>query len=369
MLSHFLHRLSIHQSLIIIISSLILLSACNDAETVKQKKHNPMVKIVSVGALSQGTIRQFPAQVEPNKDTHLAFRVSGELTKIAVKAGNRVSKGQLLAKLDDRDFKIQLDDRKARYTLAETQFSRTKQLLNKKLASQAQYDEAQANLLVAKANLNSAKTALDYTSLYAPYDGVIAKVYADNLQNIQAQQVILNMQNVDSVDVYIQLPERLATVINKDTKYSPTVIFDSIPQEKFIVNIKEWDTQADPATGSFKVSFTLKLTEKYNILPGMSGSLFVDLSKVTNQDYSQIVIPTSAVFAAEDQNSDENKRFVWVVDNNMAVKHRAVQVGHLTDNGIIVTSGLNGDENIVSAGVHYLSEGDVVRAWSRERGL
>lgn len=354
---------------IVITGFIIALSACNDDKTVQQKTYSPMVKIVSVGALSQGTIRQFPAQVEPNQDSHLAFRVSGELTTIAVKAGNRVSKGQLLAKLDDRDFKIQLNDRKARFTLAETQFSRTKQLLNKKLASQAQYDEAQANLLVAKANLNSAITALEYTSLYAPYDGVIAKVYADNLQNIQAQQVILNMQNVDSVDVYIQLPERLATVINKDTKYSPTVMFDSIPQEKFIVTIKEWDTQADPATGSFKVSFTLKLTEKYNILPGMSGTLFVDLAKVTNQDYSQIVVPVSAVFAADDKHSEENKRFVWVVDEKMTVTHRAIEVGHLTDNGIIVISGLTGNENIVSAGVHYLSEGDVVRAWSRERGL
>jgi len=346
-----------------------MLSACDNDEVTQQKKYKPMVKITSVSALSQDTIRQFPAQVEPNKDSHLAFRVSGELINIAVKAGNRVSKGQLLAKLDDRDFKIQLDDRKARYTLAKTQFYRTKQLLNKKLASQAQFDEVQANLLVAEANLNSAETALNYTSLYAPYDGVIAKVYTENLQSVQAQQVVLNMQNIDSVDVYIQLPEQLATVINEDTKYFPTVVFDSIPHEKFKVKIKEWDTQADPATGSFKVSFTLKLTEKYNILPGMSGSLFVDLSKVTNQDYSQIVIPVSAVFSADDKHSNEDTRFVWVVDDKMTVTHRAVKVGRLTDNGIIVTDGLKKDENIVSAGVHYLSEGDIVRAWSRERGL
>lgn len=369
MLSRFSYLLSLSKSIVLITLSVSFLSACDNNTVTEKEAFSPMVKIVPVGALSQGTIRQFPAQVEPNKDSHLAFRVSGELTTIAVKAGNRVSKGQLLAKLDDRDFKIQLDDSKARYTLAETQFSRTKQLLTKKLASQAQFDEAQANLLVAKANLNSAKTALNYTSLYAPYDGVIAKIYAENLQNIQAQQVILNMQNVDSVDVYIQLPERLATVINKDTKYSPTVIFDSIPQEKFMVKIKEWDTQADAATGSFKVSFTLKLTEKYNILPGMSGSLFVDLSKVTNQDYSQIVVPVSAVFSADDKHSNEDKRFVWVVDEKMTVTHRAVTVGNLTDNGIIVIDGLTGNENIVSAGVHYLSDGDVVRAWSRERGL
>ncbi len=369
MLNQCLVMLSRSKTYVMIICSLFFITACNNDNEPAKKTFNPMVKIVSVGALSQGTIRQFPAEVEPNKDSHLAFRVSGELKEFVVKAGNRVVKGQLLAQLDDRDYVIQLNDKKARYALAETQFLRTKELVKRQLASQAQFDEMQASLLVAKANLNSAKTALEYTSLYAPYDGVIAKVYADNLQNVQAQQVILNMQNIDSVDVSIQLPEQLVTVLNKDISYTPTVVFDAIPQEKFTVTVKEWDAQADAATRTFKVSFTLKLNQEYNILPGMSGTLFVDLTKVTDENYSQIVVPVAAVFTADDKHSAEDERFVWIVDNDMKVHYQAVKVGILTDNGIVVTSGLTGNENIVGAGAHYLSEGDVVRAWKRERGL
>jgi len=355
--------------LFVFMGSIVGVTGCNsELETVKET-YAPMVKIVNVNALSRGSIRQFPAQVEPNKDSHLAFRVSGELTEFAVKAGNRVKRGQLLAKLDDRDFNIQLNDRKARHSLAKSQFERSKQLLDKKLASQSQFDESQANMLVAQANLNSAKTALEYTSLFAPYDGVIAKVYAENLQNVQAQQVILNMQNVDSVDVSIQLPERLVAIIDKKTVYSPTVVFDSLPNKKFKVTVKEWDAQADAATRTFKVVFTLQLTEKDNILPGMSGTLFADLAIVTKQDYSQVVVPVAAVFAADDKQSKQQERFVWVVDEDMKVSHRAVEVGSLSGQGIIIKSGLTGDEKIVGAGAHYLSEGDVVRAWSRERGL
>lgn len=360
---------SLMRIMVMSISTMFLLAGCNSDKEPVLKTYAPMVKIVDVGALSQGSIRQFPAQVEPNKDSHLAFRVSGELSEFVVKAGNQVTKGQLLAKLDDRDFIIQLNDRKARYALAKSQFERSKQLLDKKLASQAQFDESQANLLVAKANLNSAKTALEYTSLYAPYDGVIAKVYAENLQNVQAQQVILNMQNVDSVDVSIQLPERLVAIVDKKTTYSPSVIFDSLPNKKFQVVIKEWDAQADSATRTFKVVFTLKLTEQDHILPGMSGTLFADLAQVTHQDYNQVVVPVSAVFAADDKQSSEQKRFVWVVNANMTVTHRAVTVGNLSGEGIIVTNGLQGNEKIVGAGAHYLSQGDEVRAWSRERGL
>lgn len=369
MLNRITILLSRSKLMAMITCSLFIVIGCNDKQATPNKTFNPMVKIVSVGALSQATIRQFPAEVEPNKDSHLAFRVSGELKRFLVKAGNRVTKGQLLAQLDDRDFKIQFNDKKARYTLAETQFLRTKELLKRKLASQAQFDEMQANLLVAKANLDSAKTALEYTSLYAPYDGIVAKVNVDNLENVQAQQVILNMQNVDSVDVSIQLPEQLVTVLNKNITYTPTVVFDAIPQEKFKVTVKEWDAQADPVTRTFKVSFTLRLNQEYNILPGMSGTLLVDLAKVTNENYSQIVVPVAAVFTADDKHSTEQGRFVWVVDNDMKVSYRLVEVGHLTDSGIVVISGLSGNENIVAAGAHYLSEGDVVRAWTRERGL
>lgn len=361
--------LSIRKSFAVALISTLLLSACGKEKAPQTVSFPPMVKIVDVGGLSQGTIRQFPAQVEPNKDSHLAFRVSGELAEFAVKAGNRVAKGQLLAKLDDRDFKIQLNDRKARHALAKSQYERAKQLLDRKLASQAQFDEAKANLLVAQANLNGAKTALEYTSLYAPYDGVIAKVFTENLQNVQAQQVILNMQNVDSVDVSIQLPERLVAVVNKDSGYSPTVVFDSLPNKEFKVTVKEWDAQADTATRTFKVVFTLKLTEQDNILPGMSGTLYADLAQVTKRDYNKIVIPVSAVFAADDKQSKDKVRYVWVVSDDMKVSRRAVEVGTLTGDGIVIKSGLAGDEKIVAAGTHYLSEGDEVRAWSRERGL
>lgn len=353
----------------VLVSTSLLLSGCQEPQQQVVETFPPMVKIVDVGALTQGSTRQFPAQVEPNKDSHLAFRVSGELTKFAVKAGNRVSKGQLLAKLDDRDFNIQLNDKKARHALARSQFERAKQLLERKLASQAQFDEANANLLVAQANLNSAKTALEYTSLYAPYDGIVAKVYAENLQNVQAQQVILDMQNADSVDVSIQLPERLVAVVNKESGYLPTVIFDSLPNKEFKVTVKEWDAQADQATRTFKVVFTLKLDGQDNILPGMSGTLYADLSQVTNENYDNLVVPVAAVFAADDKQSKEQKRFVWVVDESMKVHSRAVEVGALSGEGIIIKNGLTGSEKIVAAGVHYLSQGDEVRAWSRERGL
>ncbi|NRA61451.1 MAG: efflux RND transporter periplasmic adaptor subunit [Psychrobium sp.] len=352
---------------------LVLLTAgmvgCNEQETAAVETFTPMVKIIDVSTLSESSVRKFPAQVEATTDSHLAFRVNGEIQNFAVKAGNRVTKGQILAQLDPRDFIISVNDRTARHALALSQFNRAKELLAKKIASQAKFDEAQANLLVAKSNLTSAKTSLEYATLRAPYDGVIAKVHVEKHQNIRAQQVILNMQNSDSIDVSIYLPERLTALINKDSGYQPDVEFDSFPGERFKLAVKEWDTQADPVTRTFKVVFTLALPEGKNILPGMSGSVYADLAKATTGNFNHIVLPVSAVFSAENLKADAKEQFVWVVNHDMQVSRQAVTVGELTRDGLIIKSGLNGDELIVGAGVHYLKEGTIVRAWTRERGL
>lgn len=351
---------------------LSLLSGCGTEQAQEAVALTPTVKIINVGGRINTAYRQFPAEVEANKDSHLAFRVSGELIEFAVKAGNHVKKGQLLARLDPTDFEIQLSDRQARHALAQAQFDRAQQLLTKNLTSQAEFDQAKANLLVAQSNLNSAQTALDYTTLWAPYDGTIAKVYAENLQNVGAQQVILDMQNRDSIDISIQVPEKLIANIDKDTDYQPVVVFDFYPQQQYLLTVKEWDTQADLLTRTYKIVFTMKQPQDTNILPGMTGTVLVDTNKVTNsaRERSQhYILPVAAVFAPEDMPVTSDQRYVWQVLPDMRVKRLAVEVGEISSQGIMVVNGLSGDEQIVAAGVHFIREGMVVRAWVRERGL
>ena len=352
---------------------LSLLSACSKKqEELGSVVKTPTVKVIDVAGNSTGALRQFPAEVEANQDSHLAFRVGGELSIFAVKAGNRVKKGQLLAKLDPTDFEIKLNDRQARYTLAKAQFKRAEQLLVKKLVSQAQFDEAKANLLVAESTLRSAKIALEYTTLRAPYDGLIAKVYAENLQNIRAQQVILDMQNVDTLDVSIQVPERIIATLNRDNKYQPMVAFDFDPDTQYRLTIKEWDAQADLLTRTYKIVFSMPIPANTNILPGMTGIVYADMNQVLQQSYVKnkvIIVPVVAVFSDQGEALSDNKRYVWQVIDDMSIKKVAVEVGEINGQGIVVLSGLTGGEKIVGAGVHYLQEGMTVRAWQRERGL
>ncbi len=349
-----------------------ILTGCTKELVPENVVAMPTVKIINVGAQTQTSIRQFPAEVEANKDTHLAFRVSGELTKFSVKAGNHVKKGQLLAQLDPTDFKIQLNDRQARFALAKAQYERAQQLLEKQLTSQAEFDQAKANMLVSQSTLESSKVALNYTTLYAPYDGIIAKVFAENLQNVQAQQVVLDMQSLDTIDITIQVPEALIATINKDANYEPVVVFDFSPDVQHSIIIKEWDAQADLLTRTYKIVFSMPMPQNTNILPGMTGTVIVDLNKGLTDKASTkqtFRLPMAAVFSAEDLPLTDNNRYVWQVLDDMLVKRLEVVVGEINSQGIEILSGLNGDEKIVGAGVHFIQPGMTVRAWVRERGL
>jgi len=357
--------------LLIVSISALLLTACNEKKpTTAHKEVIRPAKIFQVNEPNGESFRNFPAEVEANTTSKLAFRVNGQVTDFKVKAGNEVKKGELLAALDPTDFKLRLDDRKARYQLALSQFDRAKLLLEKKLAPQSKYDEAKANLSVALSSLDTAKTELEYTHLTAPFNGSIANVMVKKHETIQAKQPILTLISRDMIDISIQIPENIISRVQKDTHYKPTVIFDSHPDQEFLVNVKEWDTQANPSTLTYKVVFSLPAPKTFTVLPGMSANLRIDLSKIIKEQNKNFLVPVSAVFSPENSSLKTNISYVWLVDpSTFKVSKRQVTIGQITKQGIEVLSGIKAGDKIVSAGVHYLTEGMQIKAWNREKGL
>ena len=153
-----------------ILAVLFALVGCseNSDQTTTPEIIRP-AKIFQVTDPTLSAVRSFPAEVEANADSKLAFRVSGQINELLVRPGSEVEQGQILARLDPKDFKLNLDDRQARYELARSQFERAKSILARKLISQAKYDEASAELKVARTSFNVAKTDLEYTYLRAPF--------------------------------------------------------------------------------------------------------------------------------------------------------------------------------------------------------
>jgi RND family efflux transporter MFP subunit len=352
-------------------SIFILLFACDDKSlqsTTKNIIHS--AKVFTVKNSSTQNYRNFPAEVEANTRSQLAFRVNGQIIHFPVHAGNKVKKGDLLAQLEPNDFQLRIDDKQARYQLAQSKFKRTQRLFKKGLVSRSKYDEAKSHLSVALSSLNIAKMELKYTHLTAPFNGHIAHIMVKNHESVQINQAILTLTSHNKIDISIQLPEKIISRIKKETNYQPTVTFDSHPNQHFLVSTKEWDTEPNPKTLTYKVVFSLTPPKAFNVLPGMSANIRIDLSKVMKNNEHYFLLPISAIFLPEHYSSKSHSHYIWRINQKT---HRVIQqkvtLGAMTEDGIKIISGIKAGDKIIEAGVHFLSEGMKIKEWNREKGL
>lgn len=356
--------------LLLIPISLTLMACAQEVPEEVREAIRP-VKIFQVQSSDASMMRKFPAQVHSAERAELAFRVAGELQRLPVTAGQEVRVGDLLAVLDPRDYQILVDDRKARYLLAKSQFQRTNDLFKRQQVSKAQFDQATAELDISNAALAAARSDLSYTQLKAPFSGQVSQRYVDNHQPVSAGQKVMMLQVRNQLEVKMQIPESLMANLATDSeqKYQPEVEFEAIPGQRFLASYKEHNAQADAATGSFTVTLMLARPPALNLLPGMSASVHVDLNKVLSNKVSSVIIPSQAAFQTNTQAEGSSNAQVWVVKPDMMLVARTIKVGRLTQSGIEVIEGLQAGEKIVAAGVHQAHEGMQVRPWVQERGL
>jgi multidrug efflux pump subunit AcrA (membrane-fusion protein) len=176
------------------------------------------------------------------------------------------------------------------------------------------------------------------------------------------------------VDVIVDVPEsivaRIERTVSKRKPKPVRVRFDSVGDREFEAFYKEHETQADPATLTYKVTFSMPVPEGVNVLPGMSATVLADISVLYEQETLGIRVPIEAVFSNEEEPLDAETRSVWKVDpDSMRATLQRVRIGRLTGSEIIVLEGLAAGELIVAAGVNAVHEGMLLRSMEREGGL
>lgn len=132
------------------------------------------------------------------------------------------------------------------------------------------------------------------------------------------------------------------------------MIFDAFPERSFDLTFQEIDTEADPKTGSYKVTMVMERPPELGILPGMSGNAYL-----VSQNSGATKIPDSALF------EENGKTYVWRVDDQGVVAKADIT---MNDNGQILQGLADGDQIIIS-GINVIEPGIKVRAWVKERGL
>ncbi|MDR9830425.1 efflux RND transporter periplasmic adaptor subunit [Vibrio sp. FNV 38] len=341
------------KSLVFLAFSAVIAGCGKELPPVPEPESRP-VKMAVVAVGNSQFKRSFPAVSEAGDRAVLAFRVPGLLTSIDVLSGQQVNKGDVLARLNPDEYTLLAQQAKANFNLANVQYKRAEKLRKDRVVSEQDYDEAKANLNVARASFNQAQANLRYTTLLAPYDGTISIVPAENNEYVAAQAGVMNIQTNQLLKIIFQLPDRLLSRYTKGADVSSTMRFDAFPENAYNLTFQEIDTEADPTTGSYKVTMVMERPSDIGILPGMAGS--VELLAPTSSASS---IPLTSI------DDEDGKSYVWRVNDEGLVKRIPVELNERRQ----VVSGLNNGDEIVISGIAGLKDGIKVRPWVKERGL
>ena len=340
------------------------LSGCTESESKTVVETVRPVKTMVVEQREAYHIFKYPGKVQAGRRVDLSFRVAGPLVDLPVKPGQEVKKGDLLAEIDPRDFKTALDSARAAETYARDQFNRYNKLYSRGAVSKSAYDSAKTSYTQAQSALEQAQSALKDARLYAPFSGTIAKTYVENHQDVQAKQTIVSLQDMSSLEVVVQIPEKDVLSSSDPHGYELSVVLEGDPEKAFPARIGEFNTVADSQTQTFSVTVVMERPEGMNVFPGMTAELQARAKVFASETEQHFFVPVEAVLV------DENKAsMVWAIDRETMTAHRQpVQVGELTGDCAVIQEGIGVGDMIAVAGVHHLRENMKVSSLETKSG-
>ena len=335
---------------------------------VSRPKPQPMarvpvrpVKTAVVGGAVPITQRKYPGKVQASQRVQMSFDVAGAIQELPVTNGQKVKKGEVLAKLDPRDYQNTLNARKAVENERRVNLDRTKEAFKNGVATPKEVDTATASYEVAKSETAIAQKALDDAVIHAPFDGVVAYTIAKQYQKVAAKEPVLSVQDISTLEIVINLPEQvIALSPNSSEGRTITASFDQLPGRDFPMKVKEYATEADPATQTYAVTLLMQVPKDATILPGMSATVTVATPPILTDSSQGYLLPLTAV------PPDGQGRFhVWIVEPGKeglsTVKRQDVSVGPMTKEYVIVTKGVSKGQRVVTAGANLLEDGQEVR--------
>ena len=338
----------------ILLSSLIFFS-CSKGNKVSQEIRP--VKVTEV-TLRREVKRDFSGVVDAVKYANLAFRVSGQIIELPVVVGQKVKTGDLIAKMDPREILLQYDAAKAQYETAQANLSRNKLLLDYQAVSQQDYETSQAQFEQAKSNFFAQQNNLTDTYLRTPLNGSITKRPVENYQRVNVGQTVVELINSKELQIIFSIPDNyLPYIQNSDKGFA--VEFSLYRGIKFAADMIEYVESSPDGSG---IPVYLKITDprfaldKFDIKPGFSCNVTMTIY-LKNQNMDYPYIPLTAIFTI----GNSPQKYVWIYRDG-AVYEQPITTGALTEeSSVLVTSGLNEGDIIVTAGTTKLIEGEKVK--------
>ena len=344
----------------LILAMAVLFTSCGKkSEEDQADVIRPAKLIVIQGAVGQQR-RLLPATIGAPRTSDLSFPVGGLIMELAINEAQKVVRGQLVAKLDQRDFASKVSSATSQFGNARSEYERAVRLAKGDAISGTVLEQRKTQMDTAKAQLDAAEKALSDAELRAPFSGVISKVSARQHQNIQSGQVVASMFATETMEAIVNVPASVVAQSRSRTNTIATVILDAAPATPLPASFQEASLEADPVSQTYEVTFSFTPPNDIVVLPGMNATVELSLEMVPAASGEQSVsVPLGAIV------SDGDRHSVWAVEKNtMRVSKRSITIKDGIGESLVVTDGLAPGDTIVGAGAAYLAEGMIVRPWS-----
>jgi membrane fusion protein (multidrug efflux system) len=281
-----------------------------------------------------------------NEEVDLKPEASGKITQLLFKEGDKVTKGELLLRLNASDLFATLKKLELQQKLASDKEGREKKLLDIKGISQEEYDAALNALQGVEADMEFTKAQISKTEIRAPFDGVIGLKSVSEGSYVSPTVKIASIQQVDPIKIDFFIPEKYSGVVHKGEK----VHFKLQGQvEQFEGQIYAIEPKIDLATRTLQLRATCP-NKQGKILPGS----FAKIELVLKETNNTLLIPTEALVPVlKGQN-------VFLYKNGTA-QSRKVETGARTDAAIEITSGLEAGDTLITTGIMQIKSGAAVK--------
>jgi RND family efflux transporter MFP subunit len=353
------HRAGLPRALAAL-AAVLLLAGC-EAQTAPALKVERPVKVQRVAFEDASSKREFVGIVRARYETDLGFRVAGKIVTRVVNVGDRVQVGDVVARLDPEDLRLQVQSAEAELAAATSNlaqasadFARYSTLKTNGWASIADFDrkkaasdEAQGRLDRARRSLDLARNQLNYADLKADADGVITATLAEPGQVVAIGQPVARLAHKGEKEALVALPE---TALAEARQSQATVQLWADRNRSFSAHLRELSPQADPATRTYAARFTITNPDD-SVAYGMTATVTL----IQASDAKIARLPLSAILNRGTGPS------VYAVDASGALVLRPVTVASYTEDAALVTSGIGDGDRIVTLGVQKLEAGLKVR--------
>ena len=312
----------------------------------REKSTAVPVEVAHVARRSISSYIETNGTLEAENEVDLVARVAAPILELLVEEGQAVRKGQILARLDQEELQAQLEISRVAVNEATLNYERAQKLYGDQLVSEEEFQQASSSYEAAKAQLGANRVQLGFSTIMAPFDGLIVTRYVDFAQQVSVNSPLFRISDFDPLLCPIQVPERELRKLHLRQPAHLTV--EAWPDRRFEAKVWLISPVVDAATGTIKV--TLKVRSEDKLRPGMFARVF--LQTATRED--ALVIPKAALSLESIGDT------VYVADSGTASR-REVALGFREGDFVEALSGVTESEAVIVVGQDGLSDGTPIQ--------